>query len=149
MIQSSFSVSFFLFWLVVHKSIMNRNSQKTTTEVVFVDHLLLGLGPGLKSDLYTRWDSVGENEFFFCKQLSVGDSYWVKDEGFCFFPFSVMEPSLAYTCADLYMQPWSLWVHMCSINLIESGRLCFLCVLQPHWLLKYFKKVSWIHEGRI
>lgn len=28
-------------------------------------HLLLGMGPALKSDLYTQWDLFEENIFFF------------------------------------------------------------------------------------
>jgi hypothetical protein len=33
------------------------------------------MGPALKGDLYTQWDSIGENYFFFYEWLLIGDSF--------------------------------------------------------------------------
>lgn len=49
--------------------------------VCVVDHLLLGMRPTLKCGLSTQWDSVGENGFFFCKQLLTSDSFWLRGWG--------------------------------------------------------------------
>jgi hypothetical protein len=37
--------------------------------------------PSLKCSLYVQWDSIEENYFVLCEQLSIGDRFWVMDKG--------------------------------------------------------------------
>lgn len=41
------------------------------------------------------------NHCFLCEQLSVRDSFWIRGEGLCAFPLSVLGLHLAWSCASL------------------------------------------------
>lgn len=71
-----------------------------------------------------QWDSIGENGFFICLQVSVAGSFWIRDGSPCLLP-----PVLAGTPSRLnlyrpYVYRQYLWVHMCRGRVV-SGRPCF------------------------
>lgn len=53
----------------------------------------------LKCELFTQWDSIGENIFFYGEQLSIGDSFWNLDEGLYPVLFSALKLHLAWSFA--------------------------------------------------
>lgn len=44
---------------------------------------MLGMGPALTCDLYTLWDSIGENSLFLCEWLSIRDRFLGRDGSTC------------------------------------------------------------------
>lgn len=76
-------------------------------------HLLLDMFLVFKCGLYSQWDSTGENKFFLCEQISIRDSFFVRDGSLCPFPLSELGSHLGPVQA-LSLLPQSLWIHMCA-----------------------------------
>lgn len=96
-----------------------------------VGHLLLGMGPTLKSGCFPSEIPL-EKTVFVCKCLSAGASFLVKDEGFfstsTFSLGSHSIPCRPCTCC------LSVWVHMDTSSVV-SKRPWIYGVLHSLWLL--------------
>lgn len=73
---------------------------------------------------------IGENSLFFCKLLSIGNSFLVRSKSLRTLSFSMLGPSLAWICAA---PGHAATVHF--ISPVMSGRHCFLGDIPPLWLL--------------
>lgn len=94
----------------------------------------LGIGCSFKSSLHTWWDTIGENKFFICNQLSIGDSSW---GGIwpCIQLFSQhLDPIKPGPVQDLCIMPQFLWLCECTGPAVLR-RSSFLDVLYPLWFL--------------
>lgn len=86
--------------------------------------------------------------FFFCEQLSVEESFWIRSEGFCPVPLLALEPHLAWTCVSPVPVTIlrSLWVRM-HISSFVSERPCSLEFSIPSYYYKLSTssstKISW------
>lgn len=125
-----------------------------------VANLLLGVRPGLKSSVYTPWDSVGENWSCFFFFFSVRSYQFEIASGLQWGTWVHFMPSWHWD--SIWLEPVqvpcrsraccrSLCVHMC-VSPVVFSRLHFLGVFQSHWLLIFFLppflKSSLSPEGR-
>lgn len=89
---------------------------------------------GLKIGLYTQWDSTGQKQFFIFKQLSNGDSFWVRDLSYLHIPFQHwgnIRSRMCKLCAWCYSEfMWVPWVHV-FVSLAVFRNPFFLGFLIP------------------
>ena len=92
----------------------------------------MGMGSALKTGLFLQGDSIGENEFLFCTQLSIGESFWARDGGLWLLPLSVLEPlpglDLCRTCACCH----GLCEYRIVLNYSETSLPTFLVYIMNH-----------------
>lgn len=78
------------------------------------------------------------NWFFYFKQLSIADNFWVRSGSpYPFPPLSVLEPYLPWTCSGLCMLLQSLWGYM-YIHSVRFAGQSFLGVIHHLWLFRIF-----------
>lgn len=65
---------------MLKQSKMKQKVHKITTGLVLRWQLFLEKGPALADSWSTQWDSVGENRFSLCQQVSIADSFLVQGE---------------------------------------------------------------------
>lgn len=123
-----------------------------------IGHLLLDIVHALKNlgyhhldSVYHHLDSVWENKFVIWEWLSIGDGFWVRNEGLCLFLLSVLVPLLAKThevCAFFHILCELVCV---SVLLCLESLLSFMSILgsllQSYCFL--FCKVPWVPRGGI
>lgn len=86
---------------------MRQRVHKNTVELLLFWRLLLDMPPAPKCALLSQLDSSGENNFSFASGCQVKIPSWLR-LGAPDFPFSALEPSLAWTWAVLCMLPVSV-----------------------------------------
>ena len=126
----------------VQQSIRQKVISKNTLEFVFgLAFFLLGMRPALKCCLYTI-----EKQVFLWEWLTLGDSFWVKDEALSTHPLSSGIPSLLDMCR-LCACCYGTCEFICASFLLCWGRHCFLVIFHPHRLLQslclLFHRVPW------
>lgn len=76
---------------------------KNTIEAILCWSSTTGLGPTFNYGFYAQWNTMGENYISLCKQMSVGDSFSVRDGSSGPLPLLVLGSHL-----DLCMLPHSM-----------------------------------------
>lgn len=110
--------------------------------------------PFLECGLYTQWESIWENYFFFYvinNQLKLASE--LENEVCVNFLSQCWDCIWPRAVQALPLLPQSLWVHMC-MGLVMFRRLpSFFGALHPLWLLQsfhlLFHKVLWALKGKI
>lgn len=68
---------------MLKQSKMKQKVHKITTGLVLCSQLFLEKGTALTGSWSTQWDSVGENRFSLCQQVSIADNFLGKPETPC------------------------------------------------------------------
>lgn len=70
--------------------------------------------PVLSNNSFLQWDSLGENQIFICKCLSIEDVFLVREEGMCQLLFLTLGVHLVQTNARPVNAALVFVVHMCT-----------------------------------
>lgn len=103
------------------------------TDLILSCLLWLGRWPTLYCGLCIQWNSLKETIYFLVLQVSIGESFLVRNKSSCLLSHIALGPCLVGSCAAFVAT-----LSICSycIGPVVSVRYCFLDNIYHLWLLK-------------